>query len=61
METEEYYVVEIACNGYQLATRDTYQEALQIIREYEADDTSDFTYEPGYYAIRHGNDYERIY
>lgn len=51
METEKYYV-EIACNGSVLAERDTYEAAEKLVRQYEADDTSYCTYEPGYYAIR---------
>jgi len=46
------YTIESNQTGIALEDCDTFEEALNIIREYENDDAHEGLYQPGFYAIR---------
>lgn len=55
------YITEDYETGNVIDQLDTYAAALDAVAGYEAADRADGTYSEGFYAIRHGDEVERIY
>lgn len=55
------YITEDYETGTAIDEFDTYAEAMNAVAGYESADRADGTYSEGFYAIRHGEDLDRIY
>lgn len=55
------YTTEDYETGIVIDQFDTYAAALDAVAGYEAADRANGTYSEGFYAIRHGEDLDRIY
>lgn len=55
------YITEDYETGTAIDEFDTYADALEAVAQYEQDDRENDCYVDGFYAIRHGDEVERIY
>lgn len=55
------YITEDYETGTDIDEFDTYAAALEAVAQYEAADRADGTYSEGFYAIRNGDELERIW
>lgn len=55
------YITEDYETGTTIDEFDTYADALEAVAQYEQDDRENDCYVDGFYAIRHGDEVERIY
>lgn len=61
MDINEKYITEDYETGTAIDEFASYAEAMAAVAKYEATDRENDSYSEGFYAIRHGEEVERIY